>query len=97
MGKKWTDVAAVWLIQVDSLWYVSIKAFTEAQHRGLPKAHQRVGYFISQVENVLIERETHSEEVSESSWAIVPIADPNTRVTVVEDVPDKGPNQKQGF
>lgn len=54
--KQWTHAAAVWLIQVDSLWCVSIKAFTEARHRGLPKAHQRLAYFISQVENVLRKR-----------------------------------------
>lgn len=66
-GKR-TQAAAVWLIRVDSLWCVFIKAFIEAQRRGLPKAHQRVAYFISQVENVLRERERgYSEEVSESN------------------------------
>lgn len=66
--KHWTHAAAVWLIQVDSVWCVSIKAFTEAQHRGLPKAHQRVAYFISQVENVLRKSgRGNSEEVSESN------------------------------
>lgn len=89
------SAAAVWLIQVDSLWCVSIKAFTEAQHRGLPKAHQRVAYFISQVENVLRKRgRGNSGEVSESNSAIVPIADPNTSVTVVAAAHNKSPNRR---
>lgn len=85
----------VWLIQVDSLWRVSIKAFTEAQQRGPPKAHQRVAYFISQVENVLRKGgRGNSEQVSESNEAIVPIADPNTRVTVVMAAHNKSPNHR---
>lgn len=68
MTKHWTHAAAVWLIQVDSLWCVSIKAFTEAQRCGLPKAHQRPAYFISQVENVLRKRGRGNRgEVSESN------------------------------
>jgi len=78
-----------------SLWCVSIKAFTEAQHCGLPKAHQRLAYFISQVENVLRKRgRGNSQEVSESNSAIVPIADPNARVTVVMAAHNKSANRR---
>lgn len=96
-GKQRVNVATVWLIQVDSLWCVSMKAFSEVQRRGLPKAHQRVAYFISRVENVLRKRGGgNSEEVSESNKAIVPIADPNTHVTVVTAAPNKSPNRRSG-
>lgn len=89
--------ATVWLIQVDGLWCVSTKAFTEALHRGRPKANQRVAYFISQVENVLRRRgRGNSAEVSESNCAIVPVADPNTHVTVVTAAPNKSPNRPSG-
>lgn len=87
----------VWLIQVDSLWCVFIKAFTEAQRRGSLKAHQS-GLFY-QPSGKCAEREGergNSEEVSESNQAIVAIADPNTRITVAAAPHNKSSNLQSG-
>lgn len=74
-----------------------MKAFTEAERRGPLKAHQRVAYFINQVENVLRKRgRGNSEQVSESNKTIVPVADPNTRITVVAATHNKSPNRRRG-
>lgn len=95
--KQRTATATVWLIRVDSLWCVFIKACTKAERCGLLKAHQRVAYFISQVEIVLRKGgRGNSEEVSESNKAIVPVADPNTRITVVAATHNKSPNRRSG-